>query len=68
MRTGPPQKIAAGPAGPATPPLKVHEQCWVCIECNLRYKILLLLDMADMDCLLCGRLCMERAMLSAVFF
>ena len=30
------------------------------LECNLCCEILLLLDMADMDCLLCGRLWREQ--------
>ena len=36
------------------------EQCWVCMVCwefKLRCEIFLLLNVADMDCLLCGRLC-----------
>ena len=47
-----------------------YEQCWVCMVCwdfKLFCKILLLMNVADMDCLLCGRLWREQYVLSTMF-
>jgi len=38
---------------------RVYEQCWICMVYLVCCEILLLLNMADMGCLLCGRLWSE---------